>query len=144
MRYVSGLNQLTARRLYEYRREHGPFFNREQLHQVPGLGEATFVQAAGFLKINAGDNPLDSTWIHPESYPVANRVLQRLGCTPNDLTDKTAAAALAERVTKVDLEAMANELEVGTLTLKDILAQLARPGAIRAKTCRPPFSNTAS
>jgi competence ComEA-like helix-hairpin-helix protein len=67
LRYVSGLNQLTARRLYEYRREHGPFRTREQLREVPGLGEATFVQAAGFLKILGGDNPLDATWIHPES-----------------------------------------------------------------------------
>ena len=128
LRYVSGLNQLTAHRLYEYRREHGPFASREQLRQVPGLGEATFVQAAGFLKISAGDNPLDATWIHPESYQVANRVLERLECTPSDLTDKTATAALAQRVTTVDLEAMAKELDVGALSLKDILAQLARPG----------------
>ena len=78
LRYVSGLNQLTARRLYEHRREHGPFRSREQLREVPGLGEATFVQAAGFLKIPGGDNPLDSTWIHPESYAVANRALERL------------------------------------------------------------------
>ena len=79
LRYVSGLNQLTARRLYEYRREHGPFRTREQLREVPGLGEATFVQAAGFLKIPAGDNPLDATWIHPESYAVANGAWS--GCT---------------------------------------------------------------
>jgi uncharacterized protein len=138
LRYVSGLNQLTAHRLYEYRREHGPFVNREQLRQVPGLGEATFVQAAGFLKIPAGDNPLDLTWIHPESYPVANRVLQKLECTPNNLTDKTTAAALAERVTKVDLDAMAKELEVGTLSLKDILAQLARPGRDPREDLPPP------
>ena len=96
LRYVSGLNQLTAHRLYEHRREHGPFASREQLRQVPGLGEATFVQAAGFLKISSGDNPLDTTWIHPESYQVANRVLERLECTPNDLMDKTATAALAQ------------------------------------------------
>ncbi|MGA2798331.1 MAG: Tex-like N-terminal domain-containing protein [Thermoguttaceae bacterium] len=138
LRYVSGLNQLTAHRLYEYRREHGPFKNREQFRQVPGLGEATFVQAAGFLKISAGDNPLDTTWIHPESYPVANRVLQRLECTPNDLTDKTATAALAERATKVDLDAMAKELEVGSLSLKDILAHLARPGRDPREDLPPP------
>jgi uncharacterized protein len=138
LRYVSGLNQLTAHRLYEYRREHGPFANRDQFRQVPGLGEATFVQAAGFLKIPAGDNPLDTTWIHPESYTVANRVLQRLECTPNDLTDKTASPALAQRVTNVDLEAMAKELEVGTLTLKDILAQLARPGRDPREDLPPP------
>ena len=71
LRYVSGLNQLTARRVYEYRRERGPFRSREQLREVPGFGEATFVQSAGFLKIAGGENPLDATWIHPESYTVA-------------------------------------------------------------------------
>ncbi|MCE5301628.1 MAG: helix-hairpin-helix domain-containing protein [Planctomycetaceae bacterium] len=128
LRYVSGLNQLTARRLYEHRCEHGPFRSREQLREVPGLGEATFVQAAGFLKIPAGDNPLDSTWIHPESYPTADRVLERLHGAAADLREKETAAALAERIAQVDRESLAKELEVGTLTLSDILAQLARPG----------------
>jgi uncharacterized protein len=128
LRYVSGLNQLTARRLYEHRRERGPFRNREQLREVPGLGEATFVQAAGFLKIPNGDNPLDITWIHPESYPVANRVLERLHGAAADLQEKETAAALAERTAQVDLESLAKDVEVGLLTLKDILAQLARPG----------------
>ena len=128
LRYVSGLNQLTARRLYEYRREHGPFSSRAQLHDVPGFGEATFVQAAGFLKIPNGDNPLDATWIHPESYPVADRVLERLHGAVADLRDKETAAALAEQIAKVDREALAKELDVGQLTLSDILAQLARPG----------------
>jgi uncharacterized protein len=128
LRYVSGMNQLTARRLYEFRREHGPFRTREQLREVPGLGEATFVQSAGFLKISAGDNPLDATWIHPESYPVANRVLEQLHGAVADLRDKETAAALAERIAQVDREALAKELGVGLLTLKDILAQLVRPG----------------
>ena len=128
LRYVSGLNQLTARRIYEHRREHGPFRSREQLREVPGFGEATFVQAAGFLKIAAGDNPLDATWIHPESYEVAGQVLGNLERTAADLTDKQAVAALTERTAAVDLDAMARQLGVGALTLKDILAQLARPG----------------
>jgi len=128
LRYVSGLNQLTARRVYEHRIAHGPFRNRGQLREVVGFGEATFVQAAGFLKIAAGDNPLDATWIHPESYPAATRVLESLGCTVADLADKQKAAALAERVGQVDTEATAKELGVGVLLLKDILAQLARPG----------------
>ena len=128
LRYVSGLNQLTARRLYEHRRERGPFRTREQLREVPGLGEATFVQAAGFLKIPNGDNPLDTTWIHPESYPAANRVLERLHGAAADLSQKETAAALAERIAQIDLESLAKELEVGLLTLKDILANLARPG----------------
>ncbi len=128
LRYVSGLNQLTARRLCEYRREHGPFRSRQQLREVPGLGEATFVQAAGFLKISRGENPLDATWIHPESYERANRALQRLFGAEADLGNKETVAALAEPIAEVDLESLAKELEVGVLTLKDILAQLVRPG----------------
>lgn len=85
LRYVSGLNQLTARRLYEYRTEHGPFRSREQFHEVPGFGDATFVQAAGFLKIFGGDNPLDATWIHPESYDIARKVLERLNSDMSEL-----------------------------------------------------------
>ncbi|MEI8373037.1 MAG: Tex-like N-terminal domain-containing protein [Planctomycetota bacterium] len=110
LRYVSGLNQLTARRVYEYRREHGPFRSREQLRQVPGLGDATFVQAAGFLKITSGENPLDATWIHPESYAIATRVLDRFNGKPADLAEKEAAAALAQRMAVVDLEGLAKDL----------------------------------
>lgn len=95
LRYVSGLNQLTARRLYEYRREHGPFRSREQFREVPGFGAAAFVQAAGFLKINGGDNPLDATWIHPESYQVAKRVLAKLDFSLEELAVTTPPPALA-------------------------------------------------
>jgi uncharacterized protein len=93
LRYVSGLNQLTARRLCEYRAQGGPFRSREQLKQVPGFGEATFVQAVGFLKIVHGDNPLDATWIHPESYELAQRVLERAGCRAEDLRGGMAPAS---------------------------------------------------
>jgi len=126
--YVSGLNQLTARRVFEHRQSAGPFRSREQLREVPGFGEATFVQAAGFLKIASGDNPLDATWIHPESYAVAARVLERLGFTPADLSDKEKTASLAQQVAGLALEEVSKELGVGTLTLKDILAQFVRPG----------------
>ena len=102
-RYVSGLNQLTARRLYEHRREHGPFRNREQLHEVPGLGEATFVQAAGFLNIPAGDNPLDLTWIHPESYAAAGRGVGTAGRHARRSGGQGDRGALAERIGAVDL-----------------------------------------
>lgn len=128
LRYVSGLNQLTARRLYEFRCQNGPFRTREQFKDVPGFGEATFVQAAGFLKIVGGDNPFDATWIHPESYAVTRRLLEKIECTPDDLANKENAAKLAERTAGVDLAQMAKDLEVGSLTLKDILAQLVRPG----------------
>ena len=110
LRYVSGLNQLTARRVYEYRREHGPFRSREQLREVAGFGDATFVQAAGFLKIAGGDNPLDATWIHPESYPVADKVMEHFQCKAADLADKEAAAALAERMAAVKLDELAKHV----------------------------------
>ena len=91
LRYVSGMNALTGRRIYEYRREHGPFKNREQLKEVPGVGESTFVQAAGFLKVIGGENPLDATWIHPESYEIAQRVLEKIGSDVSELA-KTVPA----------------------------------------------------
>jgi len=138
LRYVSGLNQLTARRVYEHRQEHGPFRNREQLREVPGFGEATFVQAAGFLKITGGDNPLDATWIHPESYEAASRAMRQLKCGPADLSDKEAAKDLRTQIGKVDMGALAGELQVGELLLKDILAQLARPGRDPREDLPPP------
>lgn len=95
LRYVSGLNQLTARRIYEYRTQHGPFSNREEIRKVPGVGDASFVQAAGFLKINSGDNPLDATWIHPESYSLALKLLEKLGSSLDELAPKAAPSAAA-------------------------------------------------
>jgi uncharacterized protein len=137
LRYVSGLNQLTARRLYEYRQQNGPFRNREQLKQVPGFGEAAFVQAAGFLKITGGDNPLDATWIHPESYQVAGQVMGRLQCTAADLAAKEKGEP-AVQFPKIDAAPVAAELQVGTHLLSDILAQLARPGRDPREDLPPP------
>jgi uncharacterized protein len=128
LRYVSGLNQLTARRLYDHRTQNGPFKNREQLKEVAGFGEATFVQAAGFLKITDGDHALDVTWIHPESYEAARKVLERLSRSEADLAKKETAAELSEQVKSLDVKALAEELQVGQLTLKDIVSQFTRPG----------------
>jgi protein Tex len=128
LRYVSGLNQLTARRLYDYRRQHGPFQCREQLKEVPGFGESAYVQAAGFLKIDGGRNPLDATWIHPESYDLAGRVLDKMECTTTDLAEKETALRIAERAAALQLDALAAQLEAGEMLLRDILSQLARPG----------------
>ena len=128
LRYVSGLNQLTARRLYEHRLQNGPFRSREQLKGVTGFGDATFVQAAGFLKITSGENPLDATWIHPESYELAGRVMARLESAPADLADREASAEKSEKPAAQRATEMAGEFQVGELLLSDILAQLARPG----------------
>lgn len=139
LRYVSGLNQLTAQRLFDHRTAHGPFKTREDLKEVQGLGEATFVQAAGFLKIVGGANPLDTTWIHPESYGVAGQVLDRLGAKVEDLADKQRAAPLAERLAQLPLETLAAETKVGTLTLADIVGQLTRPGRDPRESLPPPI-----
>jgi len=128
LKYVSGLNQLTAQRLFDYRSAHGPFKSREDLKNVQGFGESAFVQAAGFLKIVAGTNPLDATWIHPESYELARQTLAKLEATPEDLSDKERAAQISESVGKLNLQELASQLHAGALTLSDIASQLARPG----------------
>ncbi|HTU89343.1 MAG TPA: Tex-like N-terminal domain-containing protein [Gemmataceae bacterium] len=128
LRHVSGLNQLVARDLVEYRRTHGPFRDRRQLLQINGIGEQRFIQAAGFLKIGDGDNPLDATWIHPESYGVAEQILKDLGYTPDGLRDRERLAELREKLKTVSLEEVAKRLHAGMPTIKDILDALARPG----------------
>jgi uncharacterized protein len=139
LKYVSGLNALTARRVYEHRVQQGPFTSREQLKDIAGLGDATFVQAAGFLRISDGANPLDATWIHPESYSIAGRVLEKLGFQLSELTDKEALGRLAAKTAEVNVTELARELEVGELTLRDILAQLARPGHDPREDLPPPL-----
>jgi transcriptional accessory protein Tex/SPT6 len=128
LRHVSGLNQLVARELVDYRKQNGPFKNREQLLQVPNIGQARFVQAAGFLKILKGENPLDGTWIHPESYPVARQLLSELGYSPSALEDKQQTEELRERLKTLSPEEVSARLAVGVPTLRDILEALARPG----------------
>src|SRR5207253_1707081 len=83
LRHVAGLNQLVARELVEYRKQNGPFKNREQLLQVPSVGPTRYVQAAGFLRVIGGECPLDRTSIHPESFPAARQLLAELGCGEN-------------------------------------------------------------
>ncbi|MBS0209435.1 MAG: helix-hairpin-helix domain-containing protein [Planctomycetes bacterium] len=139
LRYVSGLNQLTAQRLVEHRTANGPFRNREQLKEVNGIGDGTFVQAAGFLKIAGGDNPLDTTWIHPESYTAATAVLSKVEAAPTDLLDKERAASLAQRTGQLQVDPLAGELSLGALTLRDIIAQLGRPGRDPRESLPPPM-----
>ena len=124
LRYVSGLNQLTARRICEHRSKNGPFTSRDQLKSISGFGDATYEQAAGFLKIRGGENPLDATWIHPESYTLAEKLLQRVGVGAEGLS----ADGVANVAESADVPKLAEELEVGNLLLSDILTQLARPG----------------
>lgn len=129
LKYVSGLNQLTARRIVEWRAQNGSFRSRQQLLEVPGIGQATFTQAAGFLKIRDGVEPLDATWIHPESYAVARQVVQ---CLAGDETSGEIAHPLSgemrDRLAALDVENLAGTLAAGVPTLRDIIDSLARPG----------------
>lgn len=105
--YVSGLNALTARRLVEHRKEKGEFKNRSELKEVSGVGDATFVQVAGFLRISGGDSPLDSTSIHPESYPIAEEIIKRVDATAKELFPVEARVApAAEPVKSVEAAAV--------------------------------------
>jgi uncharacterized protein len=139
LRYVSGMNQLTARRVYEHRQQHGPFRHRRELLEVSGLGEATFVQAAGFLKIVGGDHPLDATWIHPENYEAAQRLLEKLGVDPATVAAATTAARIRELAAPLDRDALAAELGIGRLTLDDMIEALCKPGRDPREDLPPPI-----
>jgi uncharacterized protein len=139
LRHVSGLNQLAARDLVEYRTKNGPFKNREQLLQVPNIGPARYVQAAGFLKILNGDNPLDQTWIHPESYSAANKLLAEVGFAPDALCDRQKSEAVREKLKSISPEDVCDRLEVGSPTLHDIIEALSRPGRDPREDLPPPI-----
>ncbi|MCU0703416.1 MAG: helix-hairpin-helix domain-containing protein [Fimbriiglobus sp.] len=128
LRHVSGLNQLVAREIVDFRTKNGPFRTREQFMGVPQMGEARFTQAAGFLKIRTGDDPLDNTWVHPESYHIAREVLQAIGHTPADLLDKAKLAEIREKLKTQNPEAIANQFKVGGPTVRDIFDALSKPG----------------
>ena len=139
LRYVSGMNQLTARRVYEHRQQHGPFKSRRQLMDVSGFGEATFVQAAGFLKIEKGDDPLDATWIHPENYEAARKLLAKLGVEPASLTEPGTADRIRELAAPLDRQQLADELGLGRLTVDDMIEALSKPGRDLRSDLPPPI-----
>ena len=128
LRRVSGLNQSSAKKLVEWRTEHGSFQNRRQLLDVPGIGKSTFTQAAGFLRIRNGDSPLDATWIHPESYEAAHQLLERFDATSKELLQPGPTRdAFHKHVAEIDAPALAEKLNVGLPTLQDIVESLLRP-----------------
>ncbi len=123
--YVSGITPTVAHSIVAYREEHGAFTDRRQLKEVPKLGPKAFQNAAGFLRIAGGANPLDATAVHPESYAVAREVLRRADVAPTDL----AAGGVPDIEQRVgSVSALAGELGCGLLTLFDILDELKKPG----------------
>jgi uncharacterized protein len=119
--YIAGVNASIAKNVVKYRDEHGAFWNREQLREVPKFGPKTYEQAAGFLRIRGGDNPLDNSAVHPESYPIAERILNDLGIRLEE------AAGSGERLARLDFKRYATDT-VGEPTLRDIVAELQKPG----------------
>ena len=119
--YVSGLGPALAGKIVAWRDEHGPFPSREALKEVPRLGVKAFVQAAGFLRIRNGENPLDVSAVHPESYAIVDRMADDLNCS---IADLMRDEALRKRI---DPTRYVTD-EIGLPTLNDILAELARPG----------------
>lgn len=137
--HVAGVGTATAERIVAYRTEHGPFANRQQLLNVPRLGAKTFRQAAGFIRIRGGEEPLDASAVHPEAYPLARRIIAdaqaRNGAHwvagalgTSDGTDPLAGLNPADYVQDSDTQASADEGTAGVYTVEDIFAELRRPG----------------
>jgi uncharacterized protein len=126
--YVSGINLSVAKNIVKYRDENGKIKTRKELLKVPKLGPAAYKQCAGFIRIFDGKNPLEVTGVHPESYEVAEKLLTKMGYTVDDLKDKSKVVELKSELAKVDYQKLADELNVGPLTLKDIIEELSRPG----------------
>ena len=126
--YVSGINNTIAKNIVKYRDENGKLKNRKELLKVPKLGKVAFEQCAGFLRILDGDNPLEITAVHPESYEPTEKLLNQLGFDKQDLKDKEKLENLRTKLKSVNVPEMAKELNIGEMTLTDIIDELSKPG----------------
>lgn len=130
--YVAGISQTVAKNIVKYREENGKFKERKELLKVPKIGKASYEQCAGFIRIPDGKNPLEITGVHPESYKIAENMLDKLGFKVKDLADKDKFKQIKEKLSTInnekEIKIMAKELEVGEPTLKDIVIELMKPG----------------
>ncbi|MFR0823177.1 MAG: Tex family protein [Clostridia bacterium] len=126
--YVSGINKTIANNIVKYRDEQGKLKERKELLKVPKLGKVAYEQCAGFIRIFDGKNPLEITAVHPESYEVAEELLKIIGYDKKDLQNKEKLTQIREQLKQVNLKEMATKLEVGEMTLKDIIEELSKPG----------------
>lgn len=122
--YISGISQTIAKNIVAYREENGRFENRRQLLEVAKLGPKAYEQSAGFMRIQEGDNPLDATSVHPESYAAAERLLKKQGYRTEDIKN---GKLLGLSLTIKDYKRLAEELEIGEITLRDIVKELEKP-----------------
>ena len=126
--YVSGINKTIANNIVKYRDENGKLKERKELLKVPKLGKVAFEQCAGFIRIFDGKNPLEITAVHPESYDAAEKLLNKIGYNKSDLVDKEKLTQIKVKLSGINVENTAKELEIGELTLKDIIEELSKPG----------------
>ena len=126
--YVSGINNTIAKNIVKYRDENGKLKERKELLKVPKLGKVAYEQCAGFIRIPDGKNPLENTAVHPESYEQTEKLLELLGFKVADLKNKDNLNSLREKLKSVNVEETAKKLEIGEMTLADIISELSKPG----------------
>ena len=126
--YVSGINKTIANNIVKYRDENGKITERKELLKVPKLGKVAFEQCAGFIRIFDGKNPLEITAVHPESYEKAEKLLESIGYKKEDLRDSDKLKDIKVKLGAVNLKKTAEELDIGEMTLKDIIDELSKPG----------------
>lgn len=130
--YVAGVSQTVAKNIVKYREENGKFKERKELLKVPKIGKASYEQCAGFIRVPERKNPLEITGVHPESYKIAEEILRKIGFVVKDLQDKEKFKQIQEKLSNINSEKeiknLAKELEVGEITLKDIISELMKPG----------------
>ena len=126
--YVSGINSGIAKNIVKYREENGKFTERKQLLKVPKLGKVAFEQCAGFIRVPDGKNPLEITAVHPESYAATEKLLDTIGYKKEDILDKEKLVSIKQKLMSLNVKKVSEELQIGEMTLQDIISELCKPG----------------
>ena len=126
--YVSGINKTIAKNIVKYRDENGKLKERKELLKVPKLGNVAYEQCAGFIRIPGGKNPLEITAVHPESYEAAEKLLNKIGYKKEDLLEKDKLEEIRNKLSMVKIKELSKELNIGEMTLEDIIKELSKPG----------------
>ncbi|EGT3786737.1 TPA: Tex family protein [Clostridioides difficile] len=127
LEHVAGISKAIAKNIIAYREENGDFTSRAQLKKVKRLGPQAFTQCAGFMRILEGKNPLDNTGVHPESYDICKKMIEIIGYSLDDVKNKNISE-IDEKIKEIGLRELSEKLEVGQVTLKDIIAEIKKPG----------------
>ncbi|HBG0292209.1 TPA: RNA-binding transcriptional accessory protein [Clostridioides difficile] len=127
LEHVAGISKAIAKNIIAYREENGDFTSRAQLKKVKRLGPQAFTQCAGFMRILEGKNPLDNTGVHPESYDICKKMIEIIGYSLDDVKNKNIGE-IDEKIKEIGLRELSEKMEVGQVTLKDIIAEIKKPG----------------